>query len=119
VKAEGRGLVDGTNPLTFDAIRIEFEVEGEQVPPPATMVEFAGVVASVDVAGSTFTLANGAVVTLTAHTWIELEGTLHTLQAVSDALTAQHAVQAEGHAIVTAAGPPPALTALQVKFETN
>jgi hypothetical protein len=119
VKAEGRGLVNGTNPLSFDAIRIEFEVEGEHVPPPVTMVEFADVVASVDVAGSTFTLANGAVVTLAPHTWIEPDGTLHTLQAVSDALAAQHAVRAEGHAIVTAAGPPPALTALHVKFGTN
>src|SRR5438046_3135656 len=40
VKAEGRGLVDSTNPLTLDAIRIEFEVEGEELPPPVMMVEF-------------------------------------------------------------------------------
>ena len=42
VKTEGRGLVDSTNPLTIDAIRIEFEVEGEEPPPPMMMVEFAG-----------------------------------------------------------------------------
>src|SRR6266404_4991556 len=40
VKTEGRGLVDSTSPLTFDAIHIEFEVEGEELPPPVMMVEF-------------------------------------------------------------------------------
>jgi hypothetical protein len=35
VQAEGRALVDSTNPLTLDAIRIEFEVRGEE-PPLAT-----------------------------------------------------------------------------------
>jgi hypothetical protein len=118
VKAEGRGLVDTTNPLTLDAIRIEFEVEGEEPPPPVMMVEFEGLVASVDIAGSTFTLASGAVVTVTSETRIETEGDLNTLQAVSDALAAQHVVRAEGHATVTSAGPPLALTALDVKFET-
>jgi hypothetical protein len=118
VKAEGRGLVDTTNPLTLDAIRIEFEVRGEEPPPPVMMVEFEGGVASVDVAGSTFTLASGAVVTVTSETMIDSEGDLHTLQEVSDALAAQHPVRAEGHATVTAVGPPRALTALDVKFET-
>jgi hypothetical protein len=118
VRAEGRGLVDSANPLTLDAIRIEFEVEGEEPPPPVMMEEFEGTVASVDIAGSTFTLASGAVVTVTSDTRIEAEGDLHTLQAVSDALAAQHPVRAEGHATLTAAGPPPALTALDVNFET-
>ena len=118
VRAEGRGLVDSTNPLTLDAIRIEFEVEGEEPRPPVMMVEFEEPVASVDVAASTFTLANGAVVSVTGETHIEAEGDLHTLQAVSDALAAQHTVRAEGHAVVTSAGPPPALSALDVKFET-
>ena len=119
VETEGRGLVDSTSPLTFDAIRIEFEVEGEEPPPPVMMEEFQDVVASVDVAGSTFTLANGAVVTVTSETMIESEGDLHTLQAVSDAIAAHHTVRAEGHATVTSAGPPPALKALDVKFETS
>jgi hypothetical protein len=118
VKTEGRGLVDSTSPLTFDAIRIEFEVEGQEPPPPVMMVEFSDAVASVDVAGSTFTLGGGAVVTVTAETRIEAEGNLLTLQAVSDALVAHHTARAEGHAIVTSAGPPPALKALDVKFET-
>ena len=119
VETEGRGLVDSTSPLTFDAIRIEFEVEGEEPPPPVMMEEFQDAVASVDVAGSTFTLANGAVVTVTSETTIESEGDLHTLQAVSDAIAAHHTVRAEGHATVTSAGPPPALKALDVKFETS
>ena len=119
VKAEGRGLVDTTNPLTLDAIRIEFEVEGEELPPPVMMVEFEGLAASVDIAGSTFTLGSGAVVTVTSETRIDAEGGgLLTLQAVSDALAAQHMVRAEGHATVTSAGPPLALTALDVRFET-
>ena len=118
VRAEGRGLVDSSNPLTLDAIRIEFEVEGEELPPPVMMVEFEGLVASVDIAGSTFTLASGAVVSVTSETRIETEGGLQTLQAVSDGLAAQHMVRAEGHATVTSAGPPLALTALDVKFET-
>jgi len=118
VKTEGRGLVDSTSPLTFDAIRIEFEVEGGELPPPVMMVEFAAGVTSVDVAGSTFTLANGAVVTVTSETRIEAEGSLLTLQAASDAIAAQHTVRAEGHATVTSAGPPPTLKALDVRFET-
>lgn len=118
VKAEGRGVVDSTNPLTLDAIRIEFEVEGEEPRPPAMMEEFRDAVASVDVAGSTFTLGSGAIVTVTSETHIDGEGDLTTLQAASDALAAQHTVRAEGFAIVTSAGPPPALKALFVKFET-
>src|SRR5713101_2265631 len=82
VKTEGRGLVDSTSPLTFDAIHIEFEVEGEELPPPVMMVEFEGLVSSVDIAGSTFTLANGAVVTVTSETRIEAEGNLLALKAL-------------------------------------
>jgi len=119
VKAEGRGLIDGTTPLTIDAIRIEFEVEGEELPPPVMMVEFEDTVASVDVAGSTFTLGDDAVVTVTDQTRFDPEGDLHSLQEVSDALAGNHRVRAEGHATVTAAGPPPALTALFVRFETR
>ena len=118
VKAEGRGLVTGTNPRTLDAIRIEFEVRGEEPRPPVPMEEFRDAVASVDVAGSTFTLAGGAVVTVTSDTHIFSESALTTLQAVSDALAAQHPVRAAGIAIVTSAGPPPALKAVFVKFET-
>jgi len=118
VKTEGRGLVDSSSPVTFDAIRIEFEVEGGELPPPVMMVEFEAGVTSVDVAGSTFTLANGAVVTVTSETRIEAEGNLLTLQAASDAIAAQHTVRAEGHATITSAGPPPTLKALDVRFET-
>ena len=117
VKAEGRGLVTSAGPLTLDAIRIEFEVRGEEPPPPVMMVEFEDTVASVNVAGSTFTLGGGAVVTVTAQTKIDPDAPVHTLQAVADSLAAHHRVRAEGVATVTAAGPPPALTALFVRFE--
>jgi hypothetical protein len=119
VKVEGRGLVDMTNPLTIDAIRIEFEVEGEELPPVVMMVEFEDTVASVDVAASTFTLGNGAVVTVNDQTRLDPDGDLHTLQDVSDALTAHHRVEAEGHATLTSAGPPLTLTALFVRFKTE
>ncbi len=83
------------------------------------MEEFEGDVASVDVTGGTFTLANGAgVVTVASDTHVSTEGGYHTLQEVSDALTAMKTVRAEGIGTVTAAGPPVALKALFVKFET-
>jgi hypothetical protein len=119
VEAEGRGLIDTTSPLTIDAIRIEFEVEDEPLPPPTMMEQFEGDVASVDVAAGTFTLAGGAgVVTVTGDTHIAADGNVHTLQAVSDALAAKQTVRAEGVGTITAAGPPVALKALFVKFET-
>lgn len=119
VEAEGRGLVTKTSPLTLDAIRIEFEIEGHELPPPVMMEEFRGDVASVDVKAGTFTLAGGTgVVTVTSDTHISAEGAYHTLQEVSDALTAKKTVRAEGIGTITAAGPPPAIKALFVKFET-
>lgn len=119
VKAEGRGLVTSTSPLTLDAIRIEFEVEGQELPQPVKMEEFRGDVASVDVAAGTFTLAGGAaVVTVTSDTRIAEEDGLHTLQEVSDALAAKKMVRAEGIGTITSAGPPPAIKALFVEFRT-
>ena len=119
VKTEGRGLVDSTNPLTIDAIRIEFEVGGEELPPPAMMVEFRDTVASVDVAGATFTLGHGAVVTVTSQTRFDQDGNLHTLQAVADSLAAHVRVEAEGVGTLTSAGPPLAVTALFVELKTT
>ena len=118
VKAEGRGVVDTMSPLTIDAIQIEFEVEGEPMPPAVMMVEFEDTVASVDVTGSTFTLGNGAVVTVTEQTRFDNEG-LQTLQQVSDTLAAKKTVRVEGVGTVTSAGPPPALSALFVRFRTE
>ena len=118
VEAEGRGVVDTNSPLTIDAIRIEFEVEGEPMPPVVIMAEFQDDVASVDVSASTFTLNNGTVVTVTADTKFEDHG-LQTLQAVSDSLAAHVRVRAQGVGKVTSAGPPPAVTALFVEFETE
>jgi hypothetical protein len=120
VKAEGEGLVESTNPLTLDAIKIEFEVAEQERPPQAGVsVEFQDAVAGVDVANSTFTLVGGAVVHVTSGTVIDPEGDLLTLQAVSDALAAHEGVRAEGHATVDALGPPLQLTASDVKFEAH
>ena len=117
VETEGRGVVDTTSPLTIDAIRIEFEVEGEPMPPAVRMVAFEDTVASVDVAGSTFTLGKGAVVTVTAQTRIGSEG-IQTLQDVSDTLAAHKRVRAAGIGTLTSAGPPPAISALFVEFRS-
>ena len=120
VKAEGEGLVESTSPLTFDAIKVEFEVEEMEHPPvPGAVVEFQDAVASVDVAGSTVTLMGGAVVRVTASTVIDPDSDLPTLQAVADSLAAHVRVQADGHATVDALGPPLQLTARDVKFETH
>jgi uncharacterized protein DUF5666 len=118
VEAEGRGVVDTTSPLMIDAIRIEFEVEGEPMPPAMMMAEFQDDVASVDVGASTFTLNNGTVVTVTADTKFDDHG-LQTLQAVADSLAAHLRVRAQGVGKVTSAGPPPAVTALFLEFETE
>jgi len=118
VETEGRGVVDTTSPLTIDAIRIEFEVEGEPMPPAMMMAEFQDDVASVDVGASTFTLNNGTVVTVTADTKFDDHG-LQTLQAVADSLAAHVRVRAQGVGKVTSAGPPPAVTALFLEFETE
>jgi hypothetical protein len=83
------------------------------------MVEFRDTVASVDVAGATFTLGHGAVVTVTAQTRFDQDGNLHTLQGVADSLAAHVRVEAEGLATQQSAGPPPALTALVVEFKTS
>ena len=118
VKAEGRGVVDTTSPLTIDAIQIEFQVEGEPMPPAVMMVEFRDTVASADVAGSTFTLGKGAVVTVTPQTKFEPEG-LQTLQAVADTLAKHARVRVEGVGTLTSAGPPLAISALVVQFRAE
>src|SRR5207244_7689403 len=51
VETEGRGVADTTRPLTTDAIRLEFEGEGEPMPPAVRMVAFEDTVASVDEIG--------------------------------------------------------------------
>ena len=119
VKTEGHGKVDSTNPLTIDAIRIEFEVDGQELPPPAMMVEFRDTVASVDVGGSTFTLGQGTVVTVTPQTRFDPEGNVPTLQAAADSLAAHVRVHAGGVGTLTSAGPPLAVAALFVDLRTT
>jgi uncharacterized protein DUF5666 len=117
VEAEGEGVAESGATNTLDAIDVEFQVR--EAPMAPGEVEFEGDVTKADVGAGSFMLDNGAVVKLTTGTHISAEGNLLTLQAVAEALTAGHRVRAEGHATVDAAGPPPQLTALDVKFETE
>ena len=117
VEAEGEGVPESGDPHTLDAIKVEFRAR--EAPEQPGAVEFEGDVTAADVGAGSFTLDNGAVGMVTAGTHISTEGDLLTLQAVADALTAGHRVRAEGHGTVDAVGPPPHLTAGDVKFETD
>lgn len=119
VAVEGEGVSESIDPLTMVAIEIEFEVEEEDDDEVTDVVEFEDQIASVDVSGSTFTLADGTIVTITGDTTIDPEGDLLTIQAVADAVEAGEDVRAEGDATVTSAGPPTTLSAMDVKFETD
>lgn len=115
VKAKGEGVIEVAEPLTIDAIEVEFKVIKEEENLPQGEIEFEGKVTSVDVSGNTFTLADGTVVSMTNTTIINPEGDLLTLQAVSDAVAAGKDVKAEGDAT----GSTPSLTAVDVKFEVE
>lgn len=118
VEAEGEGIVESSDPLTIIAIEVEFEVE-EEAEELAGAMEFENQVISADVAGNTFTLADGTIVSMTAETTIDPEGDLFTLQDVADAITSGEDVRAEGDATVGSAGPPLMLEAIEVKFEVD
>ncbi len=118
VEAEGEGVVETSDPLTIVAIEIEFEIEDDADDVPGA-IEFEAMVASVDPAARSFTLANGTEVTLAADAIIENDGDLLTLQAVESALAATQPVRADGDAVVVSMGPPLALEAFKVKFEVD
>ncbi len=117
VEADGEGIVESTSPLVIVAIEAEFEIEDDVDDVPGA-VEFEDVVASVDAAGGTATLASGTTLRLSDDR-IDREGDLLTLQAVADALSAGQPVRAEGDATVEEVGPPAVLVALEVKFEVD
>ncbi len=118
VRAEGHGTVTSEGPpLLIMATDVKFETEEEEE--IAGVVEFEDQIASVDVPGSTFTLSDGTIVTITVDTTIDPEGDLLTIQTVADAVEAGGDVRAEGDATVTSAGPPTTLSATDVKFETD
>ncbi len=118
VEADGEGVVETADPLTIVAIEIEFEIEDDADDVPGA-VEFEAMVATVDPAAGSFTLANGTEVTLAANATIENDGDLLTLTAVEAALAANQPVRAEGDARVVSMGPPLALEAFKVKFEVD
>lgn len=117
VEADGEGVLEDTDPRTFTAIEIEFEIEDDADDIPGA-VEFESTVAEVDVGGGTITLANNTVVRITDDV-IDGEGDLLTLQAVADALGGPQPIRVEGHAEVESVGPPAVLVALTAKFEID
>ena len=118
VEAEGEGVIESSDGPTIVAIEVEFEIEDDAHDIPGA-VEFEGKVATVDVAGRTFTLANDTQVKLTDDTVIKMDGDFLDLDAVEQAVLAGQDVRAEGHATVESVGPPAVLEALTVKFEVH
>lgn len=123
VVAEGEGTletVEGSEVLVAQEVKFEAEDQDEgedEDDADDDGVEFEDAVASVDVAGGSFTLADGRVVFLTGDT--KVEGDLLTLQAVADALLAGRAVVAEGEAVLQTEGEASVLVATEVKFEVE
>ncbi|MFQ5810265.1 MAG: hypothetical protein ACE5JM_11655 [Armatimonadota bacterium] len=118
VEADGEGMVQGTDPLTILAIKVEFEIEDDEDGIPGA-VEFEGIVASVDLSATppTITLTDNTVIQIVAGTTvIDPTGDLVDLNDVAASGTP---VKAEGHANVLDIGPPRLLEALDVKFETG
>jgi hypothetical protein len=110
--------VESTDPLTFVAIEVEFEIEDDAANVPGAF-EFQGAVTAADPAAGTFTLAGGTIVRVNAETQIDPEGDLFSLDAVQAAVQSGAAVRAEGDATVESMGPPATLVALSVKWEVD
>ena len=72
-----------------------------------------------DSVAATFTLGNGALVNVTAHTMIAPFGDFQTVGAVVRALAAHQRVKAEGFGMLASVGPPKVLNAIGVEFEVN
>ncbi|MGH7545597.1 MAG: DUF5666 domain-containing protein, partial [Gemmatimonadota bacterium] len=118
VEVDGKGVVESTEPLTFAAIEVEFEIEDDAANVPGAF-EFQGAVTAADPAAGTFTLAGGTLVRVNAETQIDPEGDLFSLDAVQAAVQSGAAVRAEGDATVESMGPPATLIALAVKWEVD
>lgn len=96
VVAWGRGGVEGVEPLRLAALKVAFKVRDEEEP---AVEEFEGVVASVDLEASTFTLGDGTVVAISDATEVVAgsDHSPHTLQGVVEALEAGRRVVSWGH----------------------
>lgn len=114
VVAWGEGVLESEEPLTIRAVCAVFKL----VPPPAE--GFEGEIAAVDVDGGSVTLSNGTVIYVTDATVIKYEeGDTHrlpSLQAVSDALSAETPVYTAGEGLVKREDPLE-LEALHIVFE--
>jgi hypothetical protein len=114
VVAWGEGVLESEEPLTIRAVCAVFKL----VPPPAE--DFEGEIAAVDVDGGSVTLSNGTVIYVTDATVIKYEeGDTHrlpSLQAVSDALSAETPVYTAGEGLVKREDPLE-LEALHIVFE--
>lgn len=116
VEADGEGVA-GSEPMTIDAIEIEFELEDPDDDIPGTD-EFEGLISTVDVDNEFITFADGTKI-LTSGATVDSEGDLFDLQAVQSALNNQQAVKAEGRSTTVSAGPPAELHALSIKYEVE
>ncbi|OLD90082.1 MAG: hypothetical protein AUG85_00595 [Gemmatimonadetes bacterium 13_1_20CM_4_66_11] len=118
VVARGEGLRETATPRTLDVIEVRFRKESPDEPEHRG-VAFADSVTAADSVAATFTLGNGALVNVTAHTMIAPFGDFHTLGAVVRALAGHQRVKAEGFGMLASMGPPKVLNAIGVEFELN
>ena len=115
VVAWGLGGVEGVEPLRLAALKVAFKVRHEAEP---TAEEFEGVVTSVALDASSFTLGDGTVVVISDATEVVAgsDHSPHTLGGVAEALQAGRRVVAWGHGVFE--GDEPTLQAARVVFKT-
>ncbi|MDH3292519.1 MAG: hypothetical protein OEO20_12465 [Gemmatimonadota bacterium] len=104
VVSAGAGVVEGREPLRLVAIAVVFEL----APPP--VVDFEGVVASVDLENRTVTLERGLTIRITDDTEIgfntDREHMLGSLEEVAKAIADERTVVAAGVGVVEQQDPP-------------
>jgi hypothetical protein len=98
------------------ATRLERDVDGM---PASGTVEFEARIVAVNVAGGTFTFADGTTIQVGPTTVFDPLGDVLTLAAVSTAVTAGDLVEVEGTGTVTSVGPPATIAATSVKVEID
>ncbi|MDH5284761.1 MAG: hypothetical protein OEW80_12850, partial [Gemmatimonadota bacterium] len=85
---------------------------------PTGSIEFEATVIAVDENAATLTLAGGTIVQVGSVTF-DPEGDLFSLSSVASAVASGSAVRTEGRGTVSAAGPPVAITATEIKVEVD
>jgi hypothetical protein len=121
IRAEGKLLLESAGPpAQYVALEVHFKAaRGNEREHAPGLSKIHGRITAVDLQAGTLTLANRDLIRVSASTAIDAEGDLKTLQAVLDALTAGHTVEAEGKAVVESQGPPATLVAHHVKFKVK